>query len=219
MSIGLIKLNGEELYLELEYDGPLSDWVKEHVVPMLAGNKVSREEARKQIKEFVGNNHPYAVSYVNQYDTIYLYKLFQGDEHPFFWLPIDFASILFGANIDPNSSLFEDVDGKYREHHALDDAQTPSRHCLRPRPRQVSAGPRRDDEGVVHLPRGGATQALRKPGRSLRVAAIMPGRFVAPQSRGNNHCLLVAPRTPALSRATRAGGNVEMGSSCFVKII
>ncbi len=86
---------------------------------MLTGNKVSREEARKRIKKFVGDGKPYALSYVNQYDTIYLYKLFQGDENPFFWLPIDFASLLFGANIDPKTPH---ADGTV-VHHALDDAK------------------------------------------------------------------------------------------------
>ena len=123
LSIGMVKLNGEELYLELEYDGPVSDWVKEHIVPTLTAKKVSRKEARKRIKEFVGSAHPYAVSFVNQYDTIYLYKLFQGDEHPFFWLPIDFAAILFGVGLDPDSTVIEAPAGKYREHHALDDAK------------------------------------------------------------------------------------------------
>ena len=28
LSIGLVKLDGKELYLELEYDSPVSDWVK-----------------------------------------------------------------------------------------------------------------------------------------------------------------------------------------------
>ena len=87
LSIGLVKLNGEELYLELEYDGGVSDWVKENIIPTLTQSKVTREEAKKTIRDFVGRGKPYMVSYVNQYDTIYLYKLFVGEEHPFFWLP------------------------------------------------------------------------------------------------------------------------------------
>ena len=123
LSVGLVKLDGSELYLELEYGGPVSDWVKEHIMPTLKNPKVSREEAKRKIKEFVGNKHPYMVSYVNQYDTIYLYKLFRGDDIPFHWLPIDFASMMFGAGINPEATLVKDVEGRYREHNALDDAK------------------------------------------------------------------------------------------------
>lgn len=133
LSIGLVKLNGEELYLELEYDGEVSDFVKDNVLPYLKDKKVSRTEARKKIREFVGKKKPYLVSYVNQFDAIYWYKLFGVDKHPVYWLPIDFASILFGLGIDPESYNYKDkknfykkigVDAsKYKEHHALDDAR------------------------------------------------------------------------------------------------
>lgn len=125
LSIGLVKSNGEELYLELEYNGEVSNWVKENVIPLLQNKKVERQEAVRKIKEFVGNSKPYAISHVNQYDTIYLYKLLglgNGGENPFFWMPVDFASILFGMGIDPESDWGVDKT-KYREHHALDDAK------------------------------------------------------------------------------------------------
>lgn len=70
---------------------------------------------------------------VNQYDTIYLYKLFGGpDECPFFWIPLDFASILFERGYDPEDyvnrkgKIFKDLKidlSKYNQHHALDDAR------------------------------------------------------------------------------------------------
>ncbi|MBI2068749.1 MAG: 3'-5' exoribonuclease [Candidatus Yanofskybacteria bacterium] len=133
LSIGLVKLSGEELYLELEYGGEVSDWVKENITPTLTQPKVTREEAKKRIRDFVGGGKPYMVSYVNQYDTIYLYKLFAGEEHPFFWLPIDFASMLFAAGRDPESYSIEDKNNffkeigidasKYHIHNALDDAK------------------------------------------------------------------------------------------------
>jgi DNA polymerase III epsilon subunit-like protein len=122
LSVGLVKSNGEELYLELEYDGPASDWVKENILPTLTSPKMSRDEAKKNIKEFVGSNMPYMVSYVNQYDTIYIYKLFQGDTHPFYWLPIDFASMMFATGLDPESQIADSFPG-YRVHNALDDAK------------------------------------------------------------------------------------------------
>ncbi len=128
LSIGLVKASGEELYLELEYDGPTNDWVKENILPALTGKKVSREEARQRIKEFVGDTKPFMVGYVNQYDTIYLYKLFGAENQPFYWLPIDFASILFNAGKNPDEILeyAEELKidtGEYKQHHALDDAK------------------------------------------------------------------------------------------------
>lgn len=128
LSIGLVKASGEELYLELEYDGPVSDWVKKNILPILTGQKISREEAKKQIEKFVGDSKPFMVGYVNQYDTIYLYKLFGVENQPFYWLPIDFASILFSAGKNPDEILeFAEelkIDiGKYKQHNALDDAR------------------------------------------------------------------------------------------------
>jgi len=133
LSIGLVKLSGEELYLELEYGGEVDDWVKKNIIPTLKEKKVSREEAKKKIREFVGKKEPYSVAYVNQFDTIYWYKLFGTGSHPAYWLPIDFASILFGQGIDPESYFLKDkknffkemgIDAsRYKEHHALDDAK------------------------------------------------------------------------------------------------
>lgn len=131
LSIGMVKSSGEELYLELEYSVKPHPWVVEHVLPYLNGTKVSREEACRQLRAFVGEGHPYLMAYVNQFDAIYWYELF-GDpkEHPAFWIPIDFASILFGAGYDPNSmgidSFFETLGidkSKYNTHNALDDAK------------------------------------------------------------------------------------------------
>ncbi|MDD5251849.1 MAG: hypothetical protein PHT12_04430 [Patescibacteria group bacterium] len=133
LSVGLVKMGGQELYLELEYEGAVSDWVKENILPTLTAEKVSRTEAVRLIKEFVGDSRPYAVSYVNQFDTIYVYKPFSIDDHPFFWIPIDFASFLFMAGIDPTTHLYGEKTGffsklgidskKYHQHHALDDAR------------------------------------------------------------------------------------------------
>lgn len=138
LSIGLVKLNGEELYLELEHDGEMDKWVKKNILPTLTQQKVSRIEAVKKIKQFVGRGKPYAVTYVSQYDTLYVYKLFTKKlfndcKHPFFWLPIDFASVLFAMGIDPGAYYPEDKKNffkeiginasKYKSHHALDDAR------------------------------------------------------------------------------------------------
>lgn len=131
LSIGMIKYTGEELYLELEYDGPMHPWVKKNVIPKLTEKKVSREDAKKKLRKFVGNGKPYLVAYVNQFDAIYWYELFGSPkDHPAFWIPIDFASILFAHGYDPNSmgkKKFFDMLGveqeKYALHNALDDTR------------------------------------------------------------------------------------------------
>src|SRR4030066_659894 len=86
LSIGLVKMNGEELYLELEYDGEVDEWVKENVIPILRETRVGREEVVRQIKNFVGNTKPYVVGYVNQFDSVYWSKLYKSSgikENPF----------------------------------------------------------------------------------------------------------------------------------------
>jgi len=130
LSIGMVKPGGEELYLEIDYAGEVGDWVRRNVIPHLTGPKFSRGEARSKIREFVGDSTPYLVSYVNQFDAIYWYKLFGMDDHPAYWIPIDFASILFGLGIDPtkySSQKFLSelgIDGsKYKRHNALEDAK------------------------------------------------------------------------------------------------
>jgi len=130
LSIGLVKSSGEELYLELEYNGECSDWVKENILPTLNGPKISREEALAKIKKFVGDSKPFMVSFVNSFDVMYLYKLIKltKNQDPFFWIPIDFASIMFSQGLNPEnyldfaSSLGIDVK-EYKQHNALDDAK------------------------------------------------------------------------------------------------
>lgn len=133
LSIGIVKLTGEELYLELEYDGPVNDWVKENILSNLNQPKVTRAVAIERMREFIGSKKPYVISYINQFDTIYMYKLTGTGGHPFFWLPIDFASILFGQGIRPESFSQDDTGdligqlgidiSKYHRHNALDDAR------------------------------------------------------------------------------------------------
>ncbi len=131
LSIGLIKYTGEELYIEFEYSVDPHPWVVEHVLPTLSGVKVPNDKAREMIREFIGPGQPYLMAYVNQFDAMFWYGLF-GDpkSHPAFWIPIDFASILFAHGFDPNSmgkdSFFEKlgVDKKsYHLHNALDDTR------------------------------------------------------------------------------------------------
>jgi hypothetical protein len=134
LSIGMVKKNGEELYLELEFSGEVDPWVREHVLPFLNGQKVSKEEALEKIKKFAGSRTPFLVSYVPAYDTVYLKNIVGMEKNNIFhWLSIDIASMFFALGLAPDafgdgdkSGMFEKMGidwKKYREHHALDDAK------------------------------------------------------------------------------------------------
>ena len=131
LAIGMVKEDGEELYLELECNAPCNGWVIKNILPTLTQEKVSREVAKKLICDFVGGDQPVMVGFVNQFDTIYLYKLFSSPDTPFFWVPLDFASMLFTRGYDPEDymgegKLFRELgvdNKKYQLHNALDDAK------------------------------------------------------------------------------------------------
>jgi len=135
LSIGIVKLNGDKLYIELECDATPTEWVQKNIVPMLDGPKFSRKDTIRQIKEFLGTTNPYAVAFVDNYDTIYLTKLFGVDKLPFRWMTIDFTSVLFGMGVNPVKFIGDQSGARafykklgikksaYRQHHALDDAQ------------------------------------------------------------------------------------------------
>lgn len=139
LSIGLVKMNGEELYLEIENENEPSEWVKKNVVPLLAENKISRSEASKKIIEFAGDSRSYLISYVIEFDASFFYKLLgvsadKGNrEFPYHWIILDFASMLFAIGKNPAGFASQDKNAmvkelgidmsKYREHHALDDAR------------------------------------------------------------------------------------------------
>lgn len=136
LSVGIIKVTGEELYLEIKYKGEIDPWVAENIIPTLKNKKVSRVEAVKQVKEFVGDERPYMVTFVNSFDDVYLHKLFRSKsitDLPFYWMQIDFGSILFGNGINPKfynpklkENFFKEIGvdaSKYTLHNALDDAK------------------------------------------------------------------------------------------------
>jgi len=134
LSVGMVSFDGtRELYLEFDYDGPVHPWVEKNVFPTLTEDrKYSKKEAEKEIREFVGDSKPYLMAYVNQFDSIFWYDLMGSpkDTNPVFWIPIDFASILFARGFDPNSFARHDffdtlgIDKSvYSLHNALSDAQ------------------------------------------------------------------------------------------------
>jgi DNA polymerase III epsilon subunit-like protein len=134
MSIGMVKLSGEELYLELETTTDPDEWVKDNVVPKLTGAKIGLAEAVEKIKKFVGDSVPYLIAYIDNYDTVYLKNIIgQEKNYIFNWITIDIAAMFFALGLNPQSFGNADNDGtfdrlgidwkNYREHHALDDAK------------------------------------------------------------------------------------------------
>jgi DNA polymerase III epsilon subunit-like protein len=133
LSIGIVKPSGEELYVEIEHEGDVHSWVAENIIPSLTEEKVTRTEAVSKINEFIGDSKPYMIAFVPQYDMIYMIKLFGVGNIPFHWMSIDFASMMFGNNINPEGMLSDNNDSflqnigidptQYRNHHALDDAR------------------------------------------------------------------------------------------------
>lgn len=132
LSIGMIKFSGEKLYLELNFKGEPSDWVKENILHSLKEKKVSREKAIKLIYDFVGKKKPHLFAYVPQFDIVYSHKLFKNKKWPFHPFAMDLASMLFAHNIDPNvivnknKKFFDSIEinlNEYNRHHALEDAR------------------------------------------------------------------------------------------------
>ncbi|MDD5527380.1 MAG: hypothetical protein PHO56_00165 [Patescibacteria group bacterium] len=134
LSIGMVKMNGEELYLELEYANEPIDWVKANVLPLLTGEKVSPAVAFEKMKAFAGSEKPYLLSYIDNYDAVYLKKIIgQAKDNIFQWITLDISSMFFTLGLNPQdfgdgdkTGLFDKLGidwKKYREHHALDDAK------------------------------------------------------------------------------------------------
>jgi DNA polymerase III epsilon subunit-like protein len=133
LSLALIKSSGEELYLEIDYSGPLSEFVQDRVLPYLTQNKVTKEIAKELIIKFVGEKKLTLVTFVNQFDFVYLTKIIPYQELPFTSIPIDFASILFAIGIDPNDykensgyKLMKNLQidtTLFKPHFALDDTR------------------------------------------------------------------------------------------------
>jgi len=134
LSVGMVKMNGDELYFELEHEGEVDPWVEKNVAPYLTGEKISIEEAFKRMKKFAGSKTPFLVSYVDNYDAVYLKKIIgQAKRNLFHWMSIDIASMFFALGRNPEDFGDADKNGEfkklgidwkqYREHHALDDAK------------------------------------------------------------------------------------------------
>ncbi len=133
LSIGAVKMNGEEFYCEVEYEGEYSDWVKENLLDTLTGQKLTRAEAVESLQSFIGSDCPYMVCHGNGSDVVYTRKLSGLNDLGFHEVVIDFAAILFGLGYDP--SIFRNNDFTElanmlgvpatvgHNHNALDDAK------------------------------------------------------------------------------------------------
>ncbi len=136
LSIAFVKVKGEELYLELEFDGKANEWVEKNILPKLTQEKFTKKDAQDKIRKFVGDSRPCIVTYVTPFDVVYLHKLFESktiEDTPFYWMPIDFSSILFGLGINPEvyhregkEEFYEAIEldtDQFHTHNALDDAR------------------------------------------------------------------------------------------------
>lgn len=133
LSLALIAENGKELYLEIEQKEDVDPWVKDNVLPLLNGNKVTEAEAIKIILNFIKENYgsekPTLVADVNQFDWNGICELFGVWDIPFFYIPIDFSTILFTKGIDIDvdriklaKDLGINIDG-FKQHNALTDTR------------------------------------------------------------------------------------------------
>lgn len=134
LSVAFISDKGNELYLEIVQNLKECDsWVAENVVPYLGQDKVTMEEAVTRIKDFVEkeykNENPILVADVNQFDWIGICKLFGIWDIPFYYIPLDFSTILYakGIDIDINRMYLAkeyDIDTTgYKQHNALADTK------------------------------------------------------------------------------------------------
>lgn len=131
LSLALVKESGAALYLEIACDlEQAAPWVKEHVVPHLEGNPVSRTQAQARILEFFESEAGKDIFWVadkSTYDWIFWCKFWGSREAQPVRQRIDFASMLFAHGLDPRRDRLEmarelhiSLEG-FRYHHALDD--------------------------------------------------------------------------------------------------
>jgi len=134
LSIALIADNGKELYVEIKQDiDNIDSWVAENVMPLMQGNQITEEEAKQKIVDFIKDNYgeekPVLVADVNQFDWNGICELFGVWNIPFFYIPIDFGTILFTKGIDIDIDRMElakelgvNIQG-FKQHNALTDTK------------------------------------------------------------------------------------------------
>lgn len=134
LSIGMVSDSGEQFYVEIEQPAESIDaWVKDNVVPHLEGNAVSKEEAKERMLKFIKDNYgeefkPLAIIDAYAFDWNGLCNMFGMWDLPFFYLPVDFGTLVSvnGYDIDSDRAFVARVNGidvsEYKKHHAGNDA-------------------------------------------------------------------------------------------------
>lgn len=123
ISIGMVALSGEEFYAEAEYDQcECSNFVQEHVMPLLAADKKSSLDNIRECLlswiETVRNNGFILICYESEYDREMLKRIFRSQTP---------RSVLFrnlGSSYVNRLKRYEfHIKNKQTEHHALHDAR------------------------------------------------------------------------------------------------
>lgn len=129
ISIGLISEDGKEFYAELN-DFRLedaSDFVHGVVLPLLEGGAMTFDELRPRLKAWIENFEGPVILVTDSisHDWIWIQELFYGD-----WpANLDGKPIsLSPVNLNEDDKFYDVIEksfasGKYRRHHALDDAR------------------------------------------------------------------------------------------------
>lgn len=115
ISLALVREDGAHLYFEFDYPADeITPWLKENVVPHLAGYPVERAFARDAILDFVGGR-PEFWCYFGSYDWYFFCRLFGGFmQMPQHWPHIYFDLAHAWRGEVPNMAG--------AEHNALNDA-------------------------------------------------------------------------------------------------
>lgn len=140
LSMGFVADTGETLYLEIKQDmADVGIWVKRHVLSKMGSqdDAITESAAVKEINNWLKSiygddeeNKPVLVADVNDFDWNGIVNLFtlNPNDLPFFYIPLDFSTILYMYNIDIDINRLElseslgiDI-SNVRKHHALDDA-------------------------------------------------------------------------------------------------
>jgi DNA polymerase III epsilon subunit-like protein len=141
ISIGLVTLNKEEFYAEVEYDlHACSDFVRKTVVPLLSeAQRCSLVELKVRLSEWIEkikNPGPALLHYDSEYDRLMLESIFEND-----FPNAVFLHRLGTSYIDKIRQYEYHVKTKQVEHHALHDARA-LRYAFRAAERKSRLNPK-----------------------------------------------------------------------------
>ncbi len=138
ISIGLITMSGEKLYLQCRYnENKVSAFVKEHVAPYMDPNvpRFTKETTRSVLSAWLaqqyeasGGKEIIMVSDCYAYDWMLFCNLFggaMGIPRFVYYIPLDLSTALYMKGVDPDINRIEYSGiepGNIKQHNALDDA-------------------------------------------------------------------------------------------------